>query len=139
MYNILFVISLTLKIVRSCRKKWTTDGEREREREIQKNHEDKKKQTLRASEGSFCAYFNIRSSNRPSKFMLFRLSKGRLANQPLKPLILHRISEETEQQDFTSGTEVWDNNLLLSKSTFPRSLYMKKYNKTVKTIGEIKS
>ena len=50
------------------------------------------------------------------------------------------MSEDTEQQDFTSETEVLDDNLLLSKSTFLRSLYMKKKNnKTVKMIGEIVS
>jgi hypothetical protein len=48
------------------------------------------------------------------------------------------MSEDTEQQDFTSDTEVSEDNLLLSNSTFLRSLYMKKKNnKTVKMIGEI--
>jgi hypothetical protein len=89
------------------------------------------------SEQSSCVHLDRHWSKAVSKFKLFKLSKGRLANQPLKPLVLH-ILDETEQQIFVSEVEVFDNNprLFLSKSTFSTSIYIKKMQSDKKYIWQ---
>jgi hypothetical protein len=80
------------------------------------------------SEVSSCVHLDRHWSKAVSKFKLFKLSKGRLANHPLKPLVLHKVLDDTEQQIFVSAVKVFDNNprLFLSQSTFSTSPYIKK-------------